>query len=418
MVLTALVASAFAVITVVWWVKGWPLGIDSAVYRAGALAVWHDQPLYGHLTALPGWAPDLPFTYPPVAALLFLPLAALPVPFAWGVMAVLTTVALGVVLRLCLARPANGRWRCAAPVALVLALGLEPVWRTIGFGQVNMVLMALVLVDVLAMRGARSAGVLTGLAAAIKLTPLLFIVHFGLTRRWADAGRALAAFALLTAAGFVALPDAALRYWTDQIFHAHDAESRSWIGNQCLSGVALRLLGDGPRATAVLLVAILVCVVVAALLARLLDQRGDRLGAVVVTAFCGLLVSPVSWSHHWVWVVPLGCRLLVGSRKASRTLTLGAVAVAFSGWTFLVSPADDMWEPARITVRAALSNAYVLAALGTGTIVTVHLFRTRAAAPVADTLTDAEPAIADESASRSRAATSSTSDRSTTRDRP
>jgi alpha-1,2-mannosyltransferase len=167
-----------AAVSLVWWVNGWPLGVDSAVYRSGALAVVHGEALYGHLTATPAWSPDLPFACPPVAALLFLPLASLPTQLAWGVMAILTALALATVIRLAGA----ARYAWLLPVVLLM----EPVWRTIGLGQVNVLLMALVVVDVLALRGSRYGGLLIGPAAAVKLTPLIFVLHLVITMRWAD----------------------------------------------------------------------------------------------------------------------------------------------------------------------------------------------------------------------------------------
>lgn len=334
---------------VVWWVAGWPVGVDSAVYRSGALAVLRGEPLYERLAATPDWSPDLPFAYPPFAALVFLPLAGLPAQLVWGVFGVLTALALGLVVRLTGPRP--GVWWL-----LPLSVVLEPVWRTVGLGQVNVLLMALVVVDVLALRGSRWSGVLIGLAAAVKLTPLVFVGHLLLTGRRADALRAVGAFAAASLVGFALLPVDSWRFWSSAVLGANDALSNGWWGNQSLHGLAHRL-ADVPATPLLLLLAVAVCVVGAALLVRTLHDRADHLAALLVTAFCGLLVSPISWTHHWVWVVPLCC---LAVRRGAPWAAV-ATAVLFSGGVLALAPRGDelSWSP----LESLAGNAYVLAAI-------------------------------------------------------
>ncbi|WP_433260420.1 glycosyltransferase 87 family protein [Actinosynnema sp. CS-041913] len=364
----AVVAAAGVVVALVWWLWGWPLGLDSAVYRSGALAVLNGQDLYGRLAATPDWSPDLPFAYPPTAALVFLPLAVLPTQLVWGVMAVSTVAGLVVVVRLVRDRsPA-----VAYPSGFLLLLpALEPVWRTIGFGQINVLLMALVVVDVLALRGSRFCGVLVGVAAAIKLTPLIFVLHLVVTRRRGDALRALGTFAGLGCVAFVLLPGDTVRYWSGAVLGANGAMSNVWSGNQSLSGLVRRLAGPSPAATLVLALLAVTCVVVAALLARAAEDRGNSVEAMLVTAFCGLLVSPISWTHHWVWVAPL-CVLM---RKRFVPVVVPVVA-AFSGWTFWLVPQGDHRELAWTPLESLVGNAYVLSALVAGAALAVHLVRT------------------------------------------
>ncbi|GAA1312847.1 glycosyltransferase 87 family protein [Saccharothrix xinjiangensis] len=337
-----------AVIAVAWWVADLPVGVDSAVYRSGARAVLRGEPLYERLAATPDWSPDLPFAYPPFAALLFLPAAGLPTQLVWGLFGVLTALALGLVVRLTGPRP--GVWWL-----LPLTAVLEPVWRTVGLGQVNVLLMALVVVDVLALRGSRWSGVLIGVAAAVKLTPLVFVGHLLLTGRRADALRAVGAFAAAGLAGFALLPGDSWRFWGSAVLGANDALSNGWWGNQSLHGLAHRLAGV--PATPLLLLAVPVCGLVAALLVRTLHGRADHLGALLVTAFCGLLVSPISWTHHWVWVVPLCC---LAARRGAPLVAV-ATAVLFSGGVLALAPRgrELSWTP----LESSAGNAYVLAAL-------------------------------------------------------
>ncbi|UUV29719.1 glycosyltransferase 87 family protein [Amycolatopsis roodepoortensis] len=344
---TVLVAIAFA-----WWLSDIPLGVDSAVYRAGGSAVLHGEPLYEHLTALPGWVPELPFTYPPFAALLFVPLTALPAHVCWGLLAVAAAPSLYVALR-----PFTER--AYVPLLLLAAFALQPVWQTIGLGQVNLLLMAVVVADVLLLRESRFRGIGIGLAAAVKLIPLIFIVHLLLVRRIADAARASAAFVGATALAFVLLPKDSLRYWTSAIFNSHFAEMKGWVGNQSWQGFIARTLPDGRVATMLIGCFGVLCAVVMMWLVRRLHRVGDDPAALLVTASCALLVSPISWTHHWVWAVPALGYLCTKVRQS----VVAIAAVVFTGWTVAVVPGGGGAERTWNLGQAVVGNAYLIAAL-------------------------------------------------------
>ncbi len=350
------VTAVLALVAVTWWSLGRPLGVDSAVYRAGGIAVLRGEPLYGHLSGLPGWAPELPFTYPPFAAVLFTPLAVLPVQWCWGLVAVTAAPALALALR-----P-----YAPGPAPLLLAFGLQPVWQTIGLGQLNLVLMALVVVDVLRRRG-RCGGVLIGLAAAVKLVPLIFVGHLLLTGRRADACRALGTFAAATALGALLLPSDSARYWTSALFNDHFAQMKGWVGNQSWAGFAARTAPDQawPLAFAALAVA------GAAVVVRWRHREGDDRGALLVTAGCALLVSPISWTHHWVWIAPALGYLLTGGRRWSALL----LAALFTGWTVAVVPGGEGRERTWTTAQAIVGNAYLLVAVAAGVALVVAAIR-------------------------------------------
>ena len=340
----------FALVAIVWWWLGHPLGVDSAVYRAGGIAVLRGEPLYAHLSALPGWAPELPFTYPPFAALLFTPFAAVPVQWCWGLVAVAAVPALALALR------------PFAPggVPLLAAFGLQPVWQTVGLGQLNLILMALVVVDVLGRRGTRSGGVLIGLAAAIKLIPLIFVAHLLLTGRRADALRALGTFAGATALGAVLLPADSVRYWTSALFNDHFAQMKGWVGNQSWAGFAARTAPGWPWLAAMAALG----VAATAFVVRKRHRAGDERGALLVTAGCALVVSPISWTHHWVWVVPALGYLLAGHRRWSALL----IAIVFTGWPVAVVPGGGGRERDWTAGQALIGNAYLLVAVVAGAV--------------------------------------------------
>lgn len=289
---------------IVGWAIDWRLGVDSAVYRSGAVALLTGEPLYDNdvLAAEPPWA-RLPFTYPPTGALLFVPLALFATQISWGVLAAISVLALALVVRVAVqAVPDRPGWLTPARTTLlvtILALGLEPVWRTLFLGQINLILMALVVTDVLVLgtvagRARYLGGVLVGVAAAVKLTPLIFVPHLWLIGRRADAVRALATFALLQGLLFAIIPHDFARFWTVAVTDPARTGPTFWAGNQSLNGLVLRLSDLAPWALAAAIGIGAVLAVPALYLARRFHLGGRGLPALLVTAFFGLLLSPVS----------------------------------------------------------------------------------------------------------------------------
>ncbi|GAA1993774.1 glycosyltransferase 87 family protein [Amycolatopsis minnesotensis] len=364
LLLVLAVCAALGAVAVTWWLLDRPLGVDSAVYRAAGSAILRGEPLYDHLTALPDWTPDLPFTYPPFAALLFTAGTALPPQLWWGVLAMAAPLAVYLVLRAFPSRP--------LPVLLLGACCLQPVWQSVGLGQLNLVLMALVVLDVLVLKGSRYCGIAIGLAAAIKLIPLIFIVHLLVTGRRADALRALATFASASALALLVLPGDTVRYLTTGMFNDHFAAGKSWVGNQSWQGFLARTVPDGwaPPLT-VLFVA--VCAAATAFLVRRLYRAGDERAALLVTAGCSVLVSPISWTHHWVWVVPALSYLLARRRMWQAV----AVATVYTGWTTAVVPGGGGREHGWTFAQALVGNAYLISAVLAGAVLLRKFFRER-----------------------------------------
>jgi alpha-1,2-mannosyltransferase len=286
------------------WLRGWALGADSSVYRAGAVLLLHGHSPYvvsdlGYL--------HLSFTYPPAAALLFTPLAALPAQLAWAVMAAASALALALAIRVAVAAVPYWRFPAAwsTPLLTAAVLCLVPVWRTIALGQVNVLLMAMVGVDVLAVtaRGPRWSGLLTGVAAAVKLVPLIFVPHLLLTGKRTAAARALAVFAGLQGLSLVIAPrDSA--YWTSYVFQTGRIGLAQQPYNQSLDGLITRVTGVAPWSAHAAWFAGAVLAVPALLLVLRCHRRGQYVAALCVTACFGLLLAPVSWMPCWVWIGP------------------------------------------------------------------------------------------------------------------
>lgn len=317
--------------------------VDLSVYRLGSLVWWHGGALYGTLPPLVT-GERLPFTYPPFAAIFFSPLALLPDWLATLVMTALTLGALAVVvatvLRVCGLVPSGaGRWVCVGAVILLAEL-VEPVRTAVYDGQVDVLLMALVVLDLFVL-GPRSArwprGLLVGIAAAVKLTPAVFVLYLLLRRDYRAAATAGLSFAAATGLGFLLARADSVRYWTQLVFDDRRIGDPWYAGNQSWWGLLSRtsLSADVRVAVWLVLVAGTLAVTVIAMRRALSARR--YVVALGLNAVCGLLICPISWSHHWVWIVVVlpGWAALRG--RVPRLVAGGGLAL------FLAAP--QWWWP-------------------------------------------------------------------------
>ena len=311
---------------------------------------------------------DLPFTYPPFGAVAAVPLSWLPAWLAaalWTGASVAALAIVVVLVRRALGHPTSG-WLVAALTAGALAL--EPVWQTLTFGQVNLLLMLAVLVDLLHPER-RWSGVLVGISAGLKLTPFVFVVLLVLVGRRTAAGRALATFAGTVVVGFLAMPGPAATYWTDGLVDADRVGPPALAHNQSVYGVLTRLL-DGPPPTALWLAVAVPLAVGVLLVGAAWWRRGERVLGTCLAAVSMLLASPVSWSHHWVWAVPVALVLWERRRWAAVAWTAVFVARPIL-WPPWGEHREYGWSP----VEHLIGNTYVLAALIFATWAAVALAR-------------------------------------------
>ena len=249
---------------------------------------------------------SLPFTYPPFGAMVMAPLGHLAFPVAATLVTAMSCAALMLVTRRALSaasrlgrRGRGMRW-WFIPVG-VLAIAFEPVWATFSFGQVNLIVLALCLLDLTGRHRAR--GVMVGLAAGLKLTPLFFVAYLVFTRQFRAAATVCATFAATVAVGFLFNPHGAAVFWTDAVRDPSRVGSAFFAGNQALTGVLPRWAGE-PLPHAVVLVAQALAGLAALVAAAYLHRRGRELESVIAASFGMLAMSPISWSHHWVWAWP------------------------------------------------------------------------------------------------------------------
>lgn len=360
--------------------------IDLSVYRTGGQAWLHSVSLYaeGFPSPLPG--PRLPFTYPPLAAVLFAGLAVLP---WWVAVALLVAAGIAGLALACwlgaaalarsgllagATRPAGAspgeplgpdlRRRVALLVAAALAAAplLEPVRETISFGQINMLLVGMIAADCLLPRTPWPRGALIGLAAAIKLTPAAFVLFFLARRQWRPVLVAAGTFGAAGLLGLLLAPRDTRDYWTGALFDPDRIGRLEFASNQSLRGVLHRLaLPDAVETVAWLGLAAAVAGL-ALVATAAAHRRGDDLGALLVTAAAALLASPVSWSHHWVWAVPgllwLANRVLLAPGRL-RVLPLAGTLAVFAAAPFWWLPYRDGREFSWSAAQQLLGGAYV-----------------------------------------------------------
>jgi alpha-1,2-mannosyltransferase len=293
-------------------------GLDFSVYWFGG-SILNDaggspSDLYGPNVAAAG-GPELPFTYPPFAALIFGLLALWPQPAALMLfnvagVAVAAWVAATVVKywaskhdwRTALSSR-RSRWIAGALFLAVLFLGP---WReTLAFGQVNILLMGLMAVDLLGAsrrRGFRGSGFLVGVAAGIKLTPLVFGLYFLMRKDWRGLANMSIGFAGTVLLAWVVRPAESLQFWLEILPDTSRIGGAGYVDNLSIKGALLHFGVPQDSVTVPWLALSLATVVLAAFLIRAASSQGARVIAMSTTALTMLLISPVSWSHHWVWM--------------------------------------------------------------------------------------------------------------------
>jgi alpha-1,2-mannosyltransferase len=344
-------AAAFAVSLGLWvyFISGhagpdWNIPVDLRVYRDGGLIAAHVRPWYDARRASPlyGWPGylDLKFTYSPFAALTFTLLTVVTLHTLVTLVIIVNILALLAALWFTLGglgyrrrdfrggagqpgtdQPGTGRTTAVKTGAVLLAaavlLWTEPVQRTLFLGQIELVLMAVIMADMCQpdRRWWKGAGV--GIAAGIKLVPLIFIPYLLLTRRFRQAAVAAGTFAATVAIGFVVLPADSRQYWLGGAFARGSRTGFAGFGgNQSLRGIITRLAGSVAGAQPAWLAVAAVTVVLGLACAAALDRAGDRMLALLACALTGLLCSPISWDHHWVWIVPAVAVLAVYGGRA------------------------------------------------------------------------------------------------------
>lgn len=347
--------------------------VDLHVYIGGAAAIDHPGTLYSYVYA--DQTPDfpLPFTYPPFAAVVFYPLHLLPfglVAFCWqvGTMAALYGV-VRVSQRLLGVQAREGHRLAMGWTAV--AIWLEPLRSTFDYGQVNVILVLGALWAVYTTRWWLS-GLLVGAAAGVKLTPAITGLYFVGVRRWAAAVFSAVVFCATVALSVLVVGDQTRYYFTDLLRDTDRVGPICTTFNQSWRGAICRIFGHDSGYSPLVLAAIAITAVLAVLAWRALNINADgpdRLGLLLVVELFGLLLSPISWTHHWVWLVPLMIWLVHGplrERRGARILGWGWLALTIVGVPWLLSFAQPtIWQASRPWYQAWGGLVYIVATLAT-----------------------------------------------------
>ncbi|MBQ0900536.1 glycosyltransferase family 87 protein [Micromonospora sp. U21] len=321
---------------------------------------------------------ELYFTYPPFSALLLWPFGLIRLGATVTIFTVLTLLAVVVTTRW-LMTPVIARHNLprtfTLTVAVLLVLAVESTRETITFGQINMLLVVLILTDLLfaVPQARRWAGVGIGLATALKLFPGIFIVYLLATRRWRAAAVASATAAAATLLAAAIAPGDSWRFWTQELWDNDRVGRTDYTGNQSLFGLLSRF--SAPEKPDRLLWLLVVAVVAGYGLWRAVRaaRAGDVLTGLTLTGLVGALVSPITWTHHIYWFVPAVVLLADAALRADRSdevrrrrwlagFAVGTTAVIIYG---VVSFHDWGVAPVRTDdpVDFLLRNGYVLLSL-------------------------------------------------------
>jgi alpha-1,2-mannosyltransferase len=348
--------------------------VDLHVYLGGAAAIDHPGTLYSYVYA--DQTPDfpLPFTYPPFAAVVFYPLQLLPfglVAFLWQVATMAALYGAVRISQRLLGVAAGSSGRRVAMLWTAITIWIEPLRSTFDYGQINVLLMLGVLWAVYTTRWWLT-GLLVGVASGIKLTPAIAGVYLLGVRRLRAAGFSAVVFVATVAVSALVVGDQARYYFTDLLGDARRIGPIATSFNQSWRGGISRILGHDAGFGPLVLAAIAVTAVLTVLAWRALsaERTGpDRLGKLLVVELFGLLFSPISWTHHWVWLVPLMIWLIHGplcERLGARILGWGWLALTITGVPWLLSFAQPtIWQLGRPWYLAWAGLVYIVAALVT-----------------------------------------------------
>lgn len=304
--------------------------VDLLVYRFGAQRVWDGQNLYS--VGLTGDPHTMLFAYTPFAALCFLPAIAVSPAgiLALGLIVNVACIAYIVRRMLGTAGVTAGQWPLTA-LLMAPILWLEPVRLSLQLGQVNVLIMAVVVADLLAQPSRKWTGIGIGIAAGVKLTPALFIVFLLVTGRRRAATIAGSTFLATIAVGFLLLPADSREFWLQGGFRDVARISSDPLANTSLAGLLERLGWAPPWPT----VAAVVFATAALAIAAVAWRHGRLLLGLAIAGMASAAASPFSWSHHWVWFAPLLVSLgILGyvHRSRAAVLAMWTLATIFGGW--------------------------------------------------------------------------------------
>ena len=374
-----------------------------------------------------------PFTYPPFGAWALSPLTWFDYETAARLMIMAIALQTAVIVALVgrsLGWSWGSAFAIAPWAAIVIEQCLEPFNQSVGFAQVNTAMMALVMIDVAAPDSWKGRGVASGLAAAIKLTPAIAVLIFLLRRQWRSAITMVATSLAVTLLSWVISPGESARFFFDAMWDPQRAGDAYYTSNQNLKGFVARALPENTWSIAwaitvalALVAAVWLCLCIQAAATSVvtphsasddaapgpLNAAAPATGATVSAApaapagdaaepaasdavatspaspvlpenlatlltaavimTLGLLVSPITWSHHWVWGLASVVALIAVALRlksaplAALALAQGALFIMAPHWWFPYGQVNELhWS----VVKQLVGSSYTLAAIASG----------------------------------------------------
>jgi alpha-1,2-mannosyltransferase len=348
--------------------------LDFAVYRQSIQSMLSGRGLYEY--SIDAYQTQFPFTYPPFAALVMMPIALMPLATGQAIWTLVQLLGCWGLAWLALTRPIPGRlprtWHGTALLVLawLALLSSAPVVQSLLYGQISLVVVALVVLD-FAVVPARFRGILTGIAGAIKLLPLIYLPYFLITRQWRAAANTAFGFVGATGLAFVVLPRESVQFWTTMVAQTSRVGDESSLRNKSLLGLLSHGNIGGVWQQALWLGLALGVLGVGLWRARRHHQRGEEYAAMLVVGLISALISPISWVHHLIWLPLVALYfVVVGGRWR---VILGVVMVAVvSYWSPVMTP---------VNLEASLFTQVLQSLLVPAMIVLVVLGLPKVAAP-------------------------------------
>ena len=374
-----------------------------------------------------------PFTYPPFGAWALSPLTWFDYETAARLMIMAIALQTAVIVALIgrsLGWSWGSAFAIAPWAAIVIEQCLEPFNQSVGFAQVNTAMMALVMIDVAAPDSWKGRGVASGLAAAIKLTPAIAVLIFLLRRQWRSAITMVATSLTVTLLSWIISPSESARFFFDAMWDPQRAGDAYYAGNQNLKGFVARALPENAwsitwaiAVVLALVAAVWLCLRIQAAATSVVTSRSASddaapgpLNAAVPTApaapatgpaapasdaakpaasdavatspaspvlpenlatlltaavimTLGLLVSPITWSHHWVWGLATVVVLIVVALRLKSlalmgtALVQGVLLIMAPHWWFPYGQVNELhWS----VVKQLVGSSYTLAAIASG----------------------------------------------------
>lgn len=341
--------------------------VDLVVYHDAVRALLDGQGLYQfNLVTAEGLS--LPFTYPPFAALLLTPIAALNLHWAFAVWDTLQGLVALLVVWLTCDRATPRRWpRTGVATALLMGVGVlfllsGPVVHDLLLGQISLIVIALVVVDFTAVPP-RYRGILTGVAGAVKLLPLIYLPYFVITRQWRAAANLVAGFVAATGLAFLILPQQSIQYWTQLVIQTGRVGDLATLRNKSLLGMLARFDLTTPVQYGIWLAVAMVIGLLALWRAWQHHRRGEEYAAMLVMGLLSAIVNPITWNHHLIWL-SLAVLYLALTRRPVWVGVAVALYLGLWGWTPWLDSTD--LSPDWVQLPVAAIQLVMIALVGLG----------------------------------------------------